>query len=420
MEQNKALTARISLGMILNHILVIAFAITLLDVFGVNNRNILLWSVMIIVPFLYAYIRVHLQSMMGFYMIHAIMVLCAFLYPADVPTKFLLLVITIGYTGWSIFIKLKGELFLETVIPVAFGVSLLFVLSFVERLNNNIKSENIYFILVMLYLIVYFLWYFFGQHIHFIDMNERSASNIPQKNIFSHGFYQTLLFCIVSVCVFVVILYIDWFTALFHRIGLVIWGWILALIELLAFENIEESGPQSVLPENLVDVEGAIQGAAGEVFVPKAFIEAISNIVSIGVSILLVLALVGGIVYVLWFVRNHFSVYTQEEEKCIDNNDDIREKCVPKKSQKEKKASFWDSFSNREKTRRIFRKKVLKRKQELIGEREQNQLGYYTAKECCDTLHMDNLKQVYEKARYSKHIVTKEDMQLLRTDRKGE
>ena len=73
-------------------------------------------------------------------------------------------------------------------------------------------------------------------------------------------------------------------------------------------------------------------------------------------------------------------------------------------------------MNNRQKVRKIFRKRVLKNKKFLVGDRTEKQLEYLTAKECCERLSEQKLKIAYEKARYSNEEITAEDIRRLKNN----
>ena len=104
----------------------------------------------------------------------------------------------------------------------------------------------------------------------------------------------------------------------------------------------------------------------------------------------------------------------KKNSNVLKENEDIREYCGFEKNSAKKEKGFL-FLNHREKVRRIYLKKILKRKKELIGERAQKQLKYMTAKECCDRLSEQNLKHIYEKARYSEVDISAEDIHLARS-----
>jgi len=90
----------------------------------------------------------------------------------------------------------------------------------------------------------------------------------------------------------------------------------------------------------------------------------------------------------LW---KEFYKASEKEEKAYSGID-IRETCTIEKTKKE--GSNWFSFlNNREKIRKIYRKQVLKNKTVIIGDLVVENLGYMTAKECCDKFAAEQLQK---------------------------
>lgn len=124
----------------------------------------------------------------------------------------------------------------------------------------------------------------------------------------------------------------------------------------------------------------------------------------------LVLILYYGTRAIIRFVKENFTkVGKQKEAKTILSNQDIRESCDAEVSKKEKH-SFLDFLSHEQRIRTIYKKKVLREKARILGEAGPEGLAYLTAKECCDKIEAVDLKQVYEKVRYSSEKVTSEDV----------
>ena len=127
-----------------------------------------------------------------------------------------------------------------------------------------------------------------------------------------------------------------------------------------------------------------------------------------------------GIVMGIRYLWKHFHMTSLKEEKKLQTGIDIRETCTIEKNKKE--TNRWFSLLNpQEKIRKIYRKQVLKHKSQIIGDYNPENLEHMTAKECCNKMisdnkfSPDNLKMVYEKARYSAEEITPEDLKLVKT-----
>ena len=118
------------------------------------------------------------------------------------------------------------------------------------------------------------------------------------------------------------------------------------------------------------------------------------------------------LVLIYEFVKGHLiPVVAKKNNSIMNEGDDIREYCGVEKSNQKPKMLV-PLFDPRKRIRKLYYKKVMKQKRLLIGEKEDKQLGYLTAKECCEVISASNLKNAYEKARYSIENVTSEDVRL--------
>ena len=67
-------------------------------------------------------------------------------------------------------------------------------------------------------------------------------------------------------------------------------------------------------------------------------------------------------------------------------------------------------LSNEQRIRTLYKKRVIHDKAAIIGDKVEQELSYLTAKECCEKIGATDLKEVYEKVRYSSEKVTSEDV----------
>ena len=117
---------------------------------------------------------------------------------------------------------------------------------------------------------------------------------------------------------------------------------------------------------------------------------------------------------IIQFVKTNFTkVGKKPEAITILSNQDIRESCRNTKEKKEKR-NLLGFLSNEQRIRTLYKKRVIHDKAAIIGDKVEQELSYLTAKECCDKLSEQQLKQVYEKARYSQEIISPEDVRLAR------
>ena len=180
--------------------------------------------------------------------------------------------------------------------------------------------------------------------------------------------------------------------------------------------GIETPPPVEEAPaEQVQEMASGMGDAVPGLFFPEFVRDAVITVVSGIVFISFILGCLVMLVLIYQFIKEYFMPYDRKKQtKQLQSNEDIREYCGVEKTSQTKKFVF-PFWNHREKIRRLYRKKVLQRKQELIGDEDAQQLEYLTAKECCDRLSEQNLKCMYEKARYSAEDISAEDVKLAKT-----
>ena len=112
------------------------------------------------------------------------------------------------------------------------------------------------------------------------------------------------------------------------------------------------------------------------------------------------------------YLNRRLGVKYAETEEMFD----IREKCDTKETAQRKKPNLAMVFTNRERVRRLYKKKLLLsalRTQEQRGQ-GRDRLGLFTAREWEYRLHTRGMADIYERARYSEQDITSEDVKRMK------
>ena len=393
------------LKIVLNHLMIIAAAITVLGLFQKESAKILLWSLMLIVPFLFYMIRKKIQNFFLFYASHLIMAIVCFLLPAEQVTKTVLVTINLFYCIWSIKTKMTSDSGKQGLLPVPFFIVLTGMMALFEEAQGRKGWEIYYLVLVMIYVVGYFAYLYLQRCMHFIATNGKSASNIPEKELYCNGLKQIGAFSVGSIVVLVVTANLDWFSKIMSRIG----DWILDLLRKI-FSGMHFQGEEEAIKELPEEITDNVGGYHGHV-IPEFVLEILEKIITVIAAVVVIVVVIGIIYLICKFVKEHFLPVKEEDKKTLQSNQDIRENCSIEK--KEKNGKGWFGFlDNRERVRKLYRKKILKSSTKIIGNADQHHLEYLTAKECCDRISEDALKNIYEKARYSSEDITAEDIRI--------
>lgn len=342
------------LVIILNHILLVAVTVTLMDLFRAKSSYLWLLLATVLIP-------------------------CA-LYFAKMMKK-------------------------PRAIPAPLTVVLLGICSMAEKIQDKHHWEGYYLFFICSYLIGYYFLYFIRQFLETMRLNEKSAANVPEEIIFKSGLKQMFVYCTGSMLVFLFAANLDWFGKFMQsigNIGLMLLRWIFSKIDFVTEEEIPNQVEEEVTPRP--------DGSTGEAVSPEFDPE---NMRRALILFFVVTAIIAFIV-IVYLIYKYGRLYWErrndtETEGVLRTNGDIREKCEFVKNKK-KREKWFVFFDNREKIRKRYRKRVLAGKRELIGEAETAQLAYLTAKECCERLSEEKLRAVYEKARYSEAEIIAEDV----------
>lgn len=342
-----------SLCIILNHLLFVAAVITVMDLFQADGPSILLWLAFVVIPFVYFYVTKKTPVL-----IH--------------PSMFIII---------------------------------LCVLSLVEKIMKASDWEIFYYVIAFVYLIGYFIYYFTKQFLTFLKLNQNTASKIPIADIFQNGIGLTAIFTACSSVILLLCFNFDWVKA----IADVIWSGIRLLLSYL-FSGMET--PPAVPEKEEMAPQNPQMGSAG--IADGIAIDSLGWLRDIMLVMVIAGLVVGGIlfIYYIYFMIKGRDRAKKDKKanKKLSKNDDVREFCGIERNESRKSAVFVFR-NNREKVRRIYQKKIMKHKNKIVGEQEQ-QLRYLTAKQCCDKLSEQQLKLVYEKARYSEQTISAEDVRL--------
>lgn len=354
MKQEWMQNTQNGLCILLNHLLFIAGAITVSELFLSKKSMIWLWALFVIVP-------------LGFYF-----------FTKKVP---------------------------KLILPPMF-IILLGIMSFIEKAVIINDWSIYYYVITFVYLVGYFIYYFTKNFLDFLRLNQHTASNIPIQDIFQNGIGLTVLFSACSSVVLLVSSNVDWVKIIADKI----WSGILVILSYI-FSGIHTNPPLEG-KEELTQKDPQLGSSNMSQYIPEQTLDGIRNLMIILLCVAIVIGLILFLYYVYYVIKGmEGSEKRKKKVVRFAENEDVREYCgIEKKSQEKAGISFFRS--NREKIRRLYQKKVLKRKKELIGDQDQQRLKYLTAKECCDKLSEQQLKLVYEKARYSPQEISAEDVRL--------
>lgn len=402
------------LVILMNHWVFALAALTLMGIFPVEKPYVALWPFLSVIPVAFYAIREKVQKFYLFFLLHFAFLALAVLVPLELFPKICIILITAVYIILSVRIRiLEGVTRVEQFHPI-FMVVAMAVLSMALQRFSEKNWQWIYVAAVLLYFVCYFLRSFLLDYEQFLVFNASSASNLPEKAVFRSGMKQTLLFISVSVGVMLLAAGVKGLAALGNMLKNGLLGILRFLFSLLPEEAEvkEEIVEEVIVPSAQSGMQELMPaGEAGKFWV-------------ILQEILLVLVTVGTIVAAVWalvkFCKYLWDRFHRSSEQVWMDSDsvrDIRENCQIERGsvRKSRIPLFRD---NREKVRRIYRSRILKRKAEIIGAQPSEILAYFTAGECCQAISERELERVYEKARYTEEDISVEEVKRARGGRR--
>lgn len=352
MKQDRMQKVRDSLCILLNHLLVLAAVMTVADLFQVENPNLFLWAGSMVIPL-------------------------------------------------GLYLGIKKE---PVLIPPVIFILLLGIMAMAESIMKIHDWNVYYYVIAFIYLFGYFFYYFVEKFLHFLRVNENTASNIPIADMFRNGMGQTAFFATCSSIILLGVVNIEWVKAIADTI----WSGILLVLSYI-FSGIKTEAPVEG-KEEFGQKDPQLGGANMSEMIPQQTLEEIRDIMILLLCIAIVIGFIFFLYYVYWVIKDLEGKDRVKSKKGkLPEDEDVREYCGIEKNDQRKLGGFLFR-SNREKVRRLYQKKIIKHKEALVGENAQGMLKYLTAKECCDKLSEQQLKQAYEKARYSEEVITAEDV----------
>lgn len=393
---------------LLNHLAIMATALTILGVFGIEKSYIALWTGLIVVPILFYVIRKNVAGFAAFYALHLLIAGISVLCPGELLVKGLAVLFVVFHLIWSVKLKTTSESGKQGLLPPVFFIVLVGGMQSLGSFQKNDAGEIYYLVIVMVYVAAYFTYLFGVKYVRFIETNEKSDPNLPKKEIYHYGMKQIALFSIGTVLIMIPASNLDWFSGIMDKIGAVL----IVLLKLIIKGVSTVIGDEDLkpIPEEIPEDVGTGTGMENNaiyVFILQILEKIFTVVAYVSMAVLFVVLLV----QIYKFFRDNFLAIRKKKVQKVQSNQDIRENCEIE-TQKRRERSLFALWNHREKVRKIFRKKVLKNKIALIGDIHPKHLEYLTAKECCEKIEEEYLKNIYEKARYSEENITAEDVKM--------
>ncbi len=363
------------------------------------------WALLSFYPFGLYLLRRKFTGFGGFLLSHLAVAAVLFVIPApSVMERVFFCLYVAGYVVYSFYIRMKTEKWQDRAMPPLVAGIILTVLVFVLYYFKRNDLENVFVVFCVIYLVLYFAYNYMLEYIHFVKLNEGSAGYIPVKKMFVSGLKAVIPFSILSGVFLLILGNVSVITDIFKVIKNFLL-WILRLLfagagNSVEYETVENEDLTAQMAENM----GKMEGEALWIW------EVLEKIMAVAIIIAAVFLVVKLYKFISGVLRERFSKSMKKSAEVKEELVDKREKCkVERIRNTQDKKHALSIFSNKEKIRKIYKKKI-ENARKTAGYRnflkEEKTPDIYslkssTARECCESLSAEPLADLYEKARYS-------------------
>lgn len=386
-----------------NHVFLMMFPLTIIGMFPGRSSYMGLWGALVLLPLAFYGLREKEKRSFLFTLWHFLIVaVCIFLPIADVVARVCVVLLSIFYLGMSFYIRLHKEDakdgICHPVLPFIVGT----VLMYIQGSHGNGEFVEYYLWLTVIFYICYIVAYYVLRYLFFVSMNEKTAEKVPEKEIFGSGMGYVLLF--VGGSTLCMLLSVN--VTLLDRVV----GWIKGVVSYLLglFLHIYESDNDTFMEDYSSVEPGDIPFE--EAAEPGMFWLVLEKIMYVILAVIIIVVIAAVVKQIVRLIMYGFSAGKRKKTVMLQSHEDIREKLSPEKKKGTGREPLRERLSYRGRIRALYKRTAIGQRKLLIGEKSLHVLSYFTAKECCEQIGRDGLKEAYEKARYSDAECTREDV----------
>lgn len=381
-----------------------AIAFTVLKVQENASYSFWCWGLLSFYPFVLYLLRRKFTGFGGFLLSHmGVAALLLVLPTSGTMERVFFAIYVVGYGIYSFYIRMNTAKWQDRAMPPLMAGGILTVLVFILYYFKKSELEGWFVVFCIGYLVLYFVYNYMLEYVHFVKLNEGSAGYIPVRKMFMAGLKAVIPYSLLSG----VILFLLGNASLITDIFALIKRFLLWVLRLL-FSNVGgETGFQETQSENAFQqmAEGTekLEGEAHWIW------ELLEKIMVAAIIVLAVILVVKLYKVIRNTLANIFSRFMEKSKEVKEELVDKREKCEV--------SSVWDSqnkkrmlsfLSNKERIRKVYKKKIESARKtagfrNFLKENKEETCtkASSTARECCVSLDAEPLAEIYEKARYS-------------------
>lgn len=387
------------------------------DLAGIQCSVWELW-ILFPVPLFYYMLRKTCRNLPIFLLLHLTPVWGMIsLYQGEIVKKVVMSGIVLLYIALSVHRRITSDSReMEAMFP-PWAAGAFLALYVIDSIPGDGRNGTFVLQMLIFYAAGYFLYLYFRQFLHYVDMNNRTTENIPVDHVFFSSLSLAGIFTVIALFLLTVCSNREWMEGLGRILREGIRAVISALFSLRPGEIQIQAEQQ----------QGGGGGMAFELPPPKEptlLGQILDTVLNVSVLIFFLIVVGSGILMFVRFIRYGF--YRKErrrkEQENGQSHKDLVERIVKsKKPEKNNRNSVFQRFKStltpEEKIRRLYRKAVKTGMPALAEEKFAAGFRCGTARECCLILFPEKEQEacmfagLYEKARYGAGICTGADVQ---------
>lgn len=403
----------------LNHWMLFPIALTMMEMTrgqtGMKQPDLLLWICCGLFPLCFFAIRLSYSrnhKILVFLLRHIAAAICFTLalvvFRQAFVSRFISILCGTGYMLHSLRMQFKKASVFTTAMQFPIGAAIAFVAPMIKHTNQ----WNQYYIFSLIWVVaLFFISFYIKQYLDFMSLNKNGTGNLPLGAIFRSGTGMVLGYTLFGTVVLIVSTRFQWLEELLRPVFYLL-GQFLRKVLKIIFSRTKPGEEMTVLEQETSPFETPQLPSPNEA---SGFWHVLEIIVIIAMAAgfaFIVIKLFSKLLCLLQgYLDRRLSGSGEEEPE----TGDFREPCGRKKSLLRKKVKFSETLSNRERIRKLYKRKLLVSALRLPQcTQGRAGLGRFTAREWETLLNTQGMADLYELARYSQCDMTADHVRQMK------
>ncbi len=386
--------------------------------YGVFKRepNFVELMLLVLVPCGFYVIRYLKVNVWMFFSLHILLTVVVFCLSEGLVQKIVYTLVAGLFFFLSAYFTITKHQVEESILFVAMTVIITFISYFVVSSQGGQEAGQIVAFLGTLYALIYLGYLFLHGFLDYVRNNAVSTKNIPEKQILFTGTASLSGFLFLFGAMAFLVIKGNFFADLIYKLIKLVEKFLIWLLR-KAPEGMEQ-GTADEMVEEIPDImEGMGEAEQAVSSLPENVVEIINNVVTIGAYCIIVAFILGVAVALIKAIFAAFKVNAAKNEKETIVPKETVTKIQRKEKQKKEKRT---QFSRERKIRRMYQQLIVKKSIEGEHNKERKSnlikaLYYQTPSKHCERVKNSvEVKEMYEKVRYSGIEPTKEDLHRMK------